>query len=407
MLIPCLETYKRMVGAHAGIWPELVNDGSKIELAVKISSDVVKSVFKGAPVTLFIAVVRVSNESVRVVGLRIEDDKSNPIFVHQPQGNLTEQQLFQTLLKNTPVWITFFDELVRPVVSGKVFWNEDEAKLAIAELQRTAPHYCGNFLPTLEKALDATANNFSKWHQNEGQIEALAWKSFALRFENLQTVNVSSLEAGEFSIDDHDEGAALEKSLYLMLEANFPGSVFLNPQIDDGSVRREFSDVLIVADKRLFVVQSKVMAVLEQNPDQSTERRVANVFSNFQKAVKQLNGCARMLKLRRTIYSKEGNPISLNLDLIKEIHGIALLSTTNLPLPWQAIATKLVSAGKKASAKFHLLDFIEFQQHIAFGKTLNGLGMILNRRFEVVEGSGNANLKTRFVSESDADQLLN
>lgn len=255
--------------------------------------------------------------------------------------------------------------------------------------------------------MDATANNFSKWHQNEGQIEALAWKSFALRFENLQTVNVSSLEAGEFSIDDHDEGAALEKSLYLMLEANFPGSVFLNPQIDDGSVRREFSDVLIVADKRLFIVQSKVMAVLEQNPDQSTERRVANVFSNFQKAVKQLNGCARMLKLRRMIYSKEGNPISLNLDLIKEIHGIALLSTTNLPLPWQAIATKLVSAGKKASAKFHLLDFIEFQQHIAFGKTLNGLGMILNRRFEVVEGSGNANLKTRFISESDADQLLN
>ena len=44
MLIPCHETYKRMVGAHAGLWPELVNDGSDIELAVKLSSDLAKAI---------------------------------------------------------------------------------------------------------------------------------------------------------------------------------------------------------------------------------------------------------------------------------------------------------------------------------------------------------------------------
>ena len=71
MMLPCYETYKRMVGARGGVWPELVNDGS-IELAVKLSADLAKAVLKGAPVTLVAAALPIGDKNVRVVrfGLR-------------------------------------------------------------------------------------------------------------------------------------------------------------------------------------------------------------------------------------------------------------------------------------------------------------------------------------------------
>lgn len=388
-----------MVGAHAGLWPELVNDGSEIELAVKLGAHLAKAILKGAPVTLVIAVVRVSEKSVRVVGLTIEDDKNDPAFLHHPQETVRDQQLFAALLAKDCSWLTFFDELVRPVMSARVIWNKDETSKAIAELQRTSPHYEGSSLPLLEDAMAHALDDFGKWRRGGEKPAATVWATIPLQFENLRPLSVSSAEAGEFSVADSDEGGALEKSTYLLLEANFPGMVYLNPQFDDGPIQREFADVLIVAKAELFVVQSKVMAMLDRDPSQTTSRRVANVVSNIQKAVSQLRGSVRMLRSGKRIYTKQGAPIETDFAEKKKIHGIALVSTTELPLPWNDIAGQLVAASKKARANFHLLDFIEFQQHVAFGKNLTTLGAYLDRRFEVVEGSGNANLKTHFVNE--------
>src|SRR5438128_12219276 len=97
MMLPSYETYKRMVGAHGGVWPELVNDGS-IELAIKLSADLTKAVLKGAPVTLVVAVIRAADKNVRVVGVRIEDDKNDPAFIHGPQGKAKDQKHFDKLL---------------------------------------------------------------------------------------------------------------------------------------------------------------------------------------------------------------------------------------------------------------------------------------------------------------------
>src|SRR5580698_4655860 len=109
MLIPCQETYAKMVGAHAGLWPELVNEGNNIEFAVKLGTDLAKSILKGAPVSLVISVVKVSGKSVRIVGLVIEDDAANPAFLQQPQESPIEQKLFEQLLAKNNAWMTFFD----------------------------------------------------------------------------------------------------------------------------------------------------------------------------------------------------------------------------------------------------------------------------------------------------------
>jgi hypothetical protein len=98
MMLPCYETYKRMVGARGGVWPELVNDGS-IELAVKLSADLAKAVLKGAPVTLVAAALPIGDKNVRVVGARIEDDKSDPVLIHGPQELVREQDNFEAFFK--------------------------------------------------------------------------------------------------------------------------------------------------------------------------------------------------------------------------------------------------------------------------------------------------------------------
>jgi hypothetical protein len=400
MLLPCKETYERMVGSHTGIWPELVNDDS-IEFAIKLTTDLMKAVLKGAPVTLVTTSIHTSSRTFRIVGLRIEDDKNDPIFIHHPQEIAREQKLFLAILEKESALVTFFDELVRPVVVGKVSWDKEHANIAAANLNRTLPHYQGNSRTLLIEAMDLAEVSISKWHQGDGSSEAQSWKAIPLQFENLNPVEVSSIETGTFTVNDPDEGGGLEKSAYLLLEANYPGTAHLNPQFNDGPNKREFCDVLVVGASELLIIQSKVMAMLERNPAQPTARRVSNVFSNFQKAIAQLGGSVRMLRQGKTIYTKQGSEICINLDAVKTIHGIALLSTTNLSLPWPKVAKELIAASRKAQAKFHAIDFIELQQHVVFGKTLNEVSLYLDGRFEIVERSGNANVKTRFLDEEN------
>ncbi|MBE0542412.1 MAG: hypothetical protein IH623_13590 [Verrucomicrobia bacterium] len=400
MMLPSYETYKRMVGAHGGVWPELVNDGS-IELAIKLSADLTKAVLKGAPVTLVVAVIRAADKNVRVVGVRIEDDKNDPAFIHGPQGKAKDQEHFDKLLNAESTFVTFFDELVRPVMAGRVLWNSQNARIVLNNLERTKPHYQGDHRPLLIEAMDTAQEGIPKWHRNDGSAEANLWKAIPLQFENLHPINVSSAEAGTFRVDDLDEGGGLEKSAYLLLEANYPGTAHLNPQFDDGPKRREFCDVLVVGKEELLIIQSKVMAILERKPRQTTYRRVANVYSNFQKAVGQLNGSVRVLRQGKAIYTRDGVEISIDLGAIKMIHGIVLLSSTNLSLPWKNVSQELIAASRKAKAGFHVLEFGELQQHVAFGKTLSEMSMHLRGRFEVAEKSGNANIKARFLNEEN------
>jgi hypothetical protein len=400
MLMPCSETYKRMLGAQAGVWPESVNDGS-IELAVKLSADLTKAVLKGAPVTLVTALIHASCETVRVVGLRIEDDKNDPAIIHQPQVKAEEQKLFDALLEKEGTWITFFDELVRPVMAGRVVWDAEHAKIALVNLNRTAPHYQGSNRSILIEAMDSAVKSISKRQRNDGPSDAQTWKAIPLRFEDLRPINVSSPEAGTFTVDDPDEGGGLEKSAFLFLEATYPGTAHLNPQFDHGPGKREFCDVLVVGDTDLFIIQSKVMAMLDRNPSQLTERRVARVFSSFQAAMRQLGGSVRMFRLNKTIFTKHSVKIPIDFGAIKMVHGIVLLSTTHLSLSWPKVRQELTAASHKADARFHLLELAELQQHVAFGKTLSEMSQHLSRRFEVVEKSGNANVGARFLDEEN------
>jgi len=400
MTLPCYETYKRMVGAHCGVWAELVNDGS-VELAIKLSTDLIKAVLKGAAVTLVTAVIPVGGENVRIVGVRVEDDKNDPVFPHGPQENLREQENFESLLKSEATFVTFFDELVRPVIAGRVRWSADCANVVLEHFKHTQPHYRGNQRSLLIEAMDIAGDGLSKWHRNDGSAESHRWKGIPLDFENLHPINVSSLEAGSFTVEDPDEGGGLERSAYALLEANFPGTAFLNPQVEDGAKLREFCDVLVAGKSALLVIQSKVMAMLDRDPDQTTERRVKRVFSNFQKALSQLNGSVRKLRQGQKILTTSGAEIVIEPEARKLIHGIVLLSSTNLSLPWPKISCELISASRKAQAGFHVLDFAELQQHVAFGKTLNEISLHLDRRFEVVQQSGNANVKTRFLDEEN------
>jgi hypothetical protein len=380
------------------VWPELVNDGADVELAIKLTTDMIKALYKGAKMTLIIVVVRIQGKAVRIVGLLLEDQKDDPAFVHQPQTDATEVKLFDSLLRKERLWINVFDELVRPVLDGVMILNETEANHAKQELERTRPHYGGHAVSLLEKAMNLAMRDCRNWRSGKARIEADVWQPIAVELQQLRPVNVASAEAGEFSVTDQDEGGGLEKSVYLLLEANFPGSAHLSPQFLKGSIWREFCDVLVVTTDELFVFQSKVMPVLKRGTEQTNERRTATVLNNVRDALGQLYGSVRKLRLGNKIYTKVGLEIPIHLDSKKAIHGVVLLSTTNLPLPWAVVAKELEAEGTKVSAKFHVLDFIELQQHVAFGKTPAQLSKFLDRRFEVVSGSGNANVMVRFLN---------
>jgi len=390
-----------MAGSHAGVWAESVNENSNVELAVKVSADLAKAILKGAAVTLLANVIEVSGESVRVVGLRIEDDQNDPAFMHQPQERATEQAHFDALLQKRMTWITFFDELVRPVMTAKVSWSKKVARTAADYLCQSAPHYKGDNHAILEEAMDTATDSISGWHKGENSNAARSWKAIPLTLRNLQPLIVASPEAGTFVVDHLDEGVELEKSAYLLFEANYPGKAYLNPQVNEGSRKRELCDVLVIGDNQMLVIQSKVTAVLKRSPSQVTERRVANVMANFRKALSQLSGAIRNLRRGIVIYTNEGKEIPTKKEITYVFHGVILLSSTNLALPWTELSKELITASHKSQAQFHVLEFAELQQHVAFAKTVNHVTQWLAERFELVEKSGNANIVARFLTEQN------
>jgi len=112
-----------------------------------------------------------------------------------------------------------------------------------------------------------------------------------------QTWNsVAVPDAGTFEPGDSNEGHSHEALLLHVLKPNFDGVVLASPQIQDGDKTRELCDVLALA-KSAFLFEAKSFSVFDKSPDQTAERKAATVMKHFEKALSQLQGAAKRIKI--------------------------------------------------------------------------------------------------------------
>ena len=202
-----------------------------------------------------------------------------------------------------------------------------------------------------------------------------------------------------FEPNNPNEGQSHEDLLLQILAPNFNGSVIPSPKIKDGSKARELCVVLALA-QHAFLFEAKSFSVFDKSLDQTAERKARTVMKHFEKAIGQLQGATRRLEEGIELL---GNGLPENRRIAgsdyQTVHGIVVVSNSSFDLPWRDIGRQLAEAQKPPRTYYHLLSLMETQRMVAFAKgSAEELNQIFKRRAEIVAASGNAHVRSDYIT---------
>ena len=175
--------------------------------------------------------------------------------------------------------------------------------------------------------------------------------------------------------------------------------VLASPQIQDGDKTRELCDVLALA-KSAFLFEAKSFSVFDKSPDQTAERKAATVMKHFEKALSQLQGAAKRIKIGVEILTDGLPGRRIASDQFQTLHAIIVVSNTSFDLPWLEIGKQLADAQKAPHIYYHLISLNEIQRMVAFSKSSsNTLNQIFIRRAEIIASSKDAQIQSDYIPE--------
>jgi hypothetical protein len=364
-------------------------------LYLKLPSDVLKALLLDAKLALLATTVTTHGQTLDVIGVSIDDVPGDPFRYYQPLTEPNQLSMLRACATATTLQAYVFNEMVIPafeMLLAPVHPTE-------SFLENLAPITPGKPLPPIpdqETALDAVVHLAAKGSAPpESQVNALSF--LQLQRSSLEIYRLTLPPAGDFDPDDKNEGGNLEQSIQVLLSTRYSSGIYRSPQVDDGAsgAKRELTDVLLVTPDALFLFESKVMAVLERGISATSERRAKVTTKHFEKALGQLVGAVKRIRGGATIHDAEERPIG-TFGSAPAIHATIVVSTQMAGLDFRGIAAQLTEAGKRVNACFHFLDLGELQQLLAFTNDSRTLSAYMDRRYEVVTGSGNAAIRSIF-----------
>jgi len=175
------------------------------------------------------------------------------------------------------------------------------------------------------------------------------------------------------SIFSIDEGAQQEElALWLVDGLSVSGAV-KNPQIHEPNGIRELSDLLLSYDFGCFLLESKVLSILERGilPDRIKLRQ--NVVGKLGKAIRQLRGGCKNLKRGYKITDEKDREIKVTATL--PAHAMVLVPDLSLLDDAPEFGRKaLKDFGSDAGAYLHILDPSELLRMVQSAQKIASLG---------------------------------
>ena len=121
----------------------------------------------------------------------------------------------------------------------------------------------------------------------------------------------NQLNQSSINLNENIEGSQQEELSLWLIDNIHPKGAFHSPQINTKSGKREFTDLLLTYNNGCFLFESKALSVLCRNSLPSQADLTNDTGKHIEKAIKQLKGAIRQLKLGTPIYSASGNEISV------------------------------------------------------------------------------------------------
>lgn len=398
MHIPSELILSHMGLAEVGLWATSVNDGHKVVLAVKLSTDTLKWIHRGVSVNMLIGHVQVDNALIRVLGLEVFDCKTDPLIPNLPQVESWEVEEFDALLETGKFTVHFHNE--QPFVSvldATGSMPQESVRAYLEKRARLHFHTAPIVNEMFRKAQNAFEQAISK--DQKEPVPSVEIFRFPLSIANPIWNSVGVPDAGSFSPDDLNEGQSHEALLLHVLKPNCDGVVLASPQIEDGDKTRELCDVLAVA-KSAFLFEAKAFSVFDKSADQSAGRKAATVMKHFEKALGQLQGAVRRLERGVEILNGGLPDNRIAGSQFQTLHGIVVVSNTSFELPWLEIGKQLAEAQKPPRIYYHFIPLVEMQRMVAFAKgSSDELNLMFIRRGDLIASSKHARIQTDYKPE--------
>lgn len=385
-----------MALSEAGLWPAEVNDGSQIILAIKLSTDTLKWIQRGVSVNMLIGHVKIENNLIRILALEVFDCKTAPLLPNLPQVQAWEIDGLDTLLGKNRFTIHFHNEQPFVSVLDATGSLPHEAVHAYLEKRKSLQFSTS---PVVTGIFRKAQNEFEQavFEEQRERVSHVQLFRFPMSIANPIWNEVEVPEAGTFDPGDSNEGQSHEALLLHVLKPNFDGTVLSSPQIKNSDRIRELCDVLAIS-QNAFVFEAKAFSVFDKSPDQTAERKAANVMKHFEKALGQLQGAMKQLESGIEILSNGPPGYRIVGSQFRAFHGIVLVSNTSFDLPWLEIGKQLAEAQTPRNY-FHFISLTEIQRMVAFAKgSSEKLNLMFLRRAEVVASSKSARIQTDFIT---------
>jgi len=354
--------YNELINENASLW--YISDGNVSKIRLKAPTTALKAILKGCKVEFLFGKDTFQNKIYFHTGVSIFDDPINGINILGLDRFLEDHKSLFEILNLNKTFIEFYNELDTCFMHGFVSINEIDRSKVLKLLGRICDLYTGDLDIDANYSLDCfeySLDNSRKINQPR-QIETV---KCIVSFSQLTIMNnqfIGFNEDNQIIIDDFDEGGNFEKQVWITLDNIFKFNLHKNPEFVLNNKKRELTDILAFYDNGIFIIETKSMAVLNIEKEQSMDRKVANVQKQILKAIDQVIGAKKVLEKELTILDKAGNEIEFDKQIVP--HCIVLVNEIIPFGNWNNIEMKIVQTITDEKVFLNVFEFMEFMKHV-------------------------------------------
>jgi hypothetical protein len=347
VFIPSKRLLSELQSVEAGIWLIEDDDTKKGSIVVKIRTTDLKSVYRGIPFYIMLAIVKTENQFTSFVGYLVADDPEYPSIATALLDNQTFNQArsLRSILSESCTRLHFFDEQNRSLVSANCLITKPDVDAVNTSIMMAKGI---NFAAHLDQKQRSIAHDRLTYDlisiRDGGKAENTSpvFLKTKLYFDDLNIIsNVASVTVENYQLDNANEGLALEESAYLALSRVFKEQTYHSPIVPEKKTSRELTDVLGFDDKYICLLESKALSLLKTELNRTSSRKASLIEHDLRKGISQAKGAIKKLKEEQGIFFVHDRMFTVPNTETATIHGIVLISEMYPFLDWKKIAEAL------------------------------------------------------------------
>lgn len=343
-----------------GVWVGASSRFNKEALIIKAGLDTCRAIKQGCGLEIVLGKKIISGNSVLAIGAKVNDIKEALSFVVCAVKNDRRYLRLQSILSSKAGVIVVIDDLLRVVHECEVTFGGDEKEVL--------SFISGNF------CFDRSYDEYDFF---------LEQVRIACRDGVLSDVSILSFELlrPREALPLIDMGEYFESSIFECLRGFVNAAVLKSPGVKIGKKLRELTDVFIVFDDFVVLIEAKSISAENIYLEKTMEKYAGATISHIKKAIRQLGGAKKAFARGEKIF--ECNSLSeIHIDRSLPVYCVVMVVELVRANDWSDIISRLSASSADLKCVFNVLSFPEFINMLRSSKDSKGLREKLDLHFQ-------------------------